>query len=84
MPCHRMTARPTCAAPMALIEGVFCPCCTPAVLQAVAHGAPAAISRPMLWIGGITLAVAMGLGTDLVTTQASATTSDPARAGEAA
>lgn len=57
---------------MALIEGMFCPCCTPALLQAVAHGAPAAISRPMLWIGGIKLAAAMGLGTDVRTVQASA------------
>jgi hypothetical protein len=65
---------------MALIEGVLCPCCTPAVLQAVAHAAPAAMSRPMLWIGGITLAAAMGLGTDLATVQASA----PVKAGEEA
>jgi hypothetical protein len=34
----------------------------------------------MLWIGGITLAAAMGLGTDIATVQASA----PVKAGEEA
>jgi hypothetical protein len=68
---------------MALLESVFCPCCTPALVQAVVHGVPATMARPMLWIGGVALATALGLSTDQPTS-AAASIDDSAKAGGAA
>ncbi|HIK44874.1 MAG TPA: hypothetical protein IGR64_08285 [Leptolyngbyaceae cyanobacterium M65_K2018_010] len=45
---------------MAMFEPLFCPCCTPALVHAVAQANLTSLSRQMLWLGTGAMAQALG------------------------